>query len=125
MKQYFKGTLFRFPLRNEATARASAIIKTPQTHADVQKLLDMFKKAVHESLLFVRNVRRIEVYEVNDATISIGPQLLYEAEVMPIDPSQGDSVHIIAPSISTGMSTTYLVRCPCCHAALCCLALGT
>jgi hypothetical protein len=94
---YFKGTLFRFPLRNATTARASAIINTPQTRADISNLLDKFQQAIHQTLLFVRNVRRIEVYELDDTDGTAAFQFFGEGlmdDISVCDRYYGGFVHI-------------------------------
>jgi sacsin len=94
----FPGTLFRFPLRSEVTAKASEIKSEALSNTRVMGLLDDFRAYVHLTLLFVRNVRRVEVYELPEAGegVSDEPQLTYFSEVLPTEPSDGDAVEVIA-----------------------------
>ncbi len=80
MKERFNGTLFRFPFRNETTAADSEISKKKYgEEVVVQELIENFKKVVKKTLLFLRNVQRIEFYveDENDEC----PQLQYYADV--------------------------------------------
>ena len=79
MKDELQGTLFRFPFRNEKTASASEISKSYWDKRSIGNLLSSFQNVLHKYLLFLRHVKRIEVYgqgENDDA-----PNLLYFAEV--------------------------------------------
>lgn len=58
----FPGTLFRFPLRSSTTAAASDIKKQAHTPAQLDALVTDFRASVQLALLFVRSVRRVEVY---------------------------------------------------------------
>ena len=81
MKQRFEGTLFRFPFRNEITASQSDISSTQCGTTDMTKeLLENFRVSIQKVMLFLRHVKRVEVYveEADDK----GPQLLYHAEVV-------------------------------------------
>jgi sacsin len=80
MKKSFDGTLFRFPFRNDATASASEISKKIYSHRhSLDELVTNFKKSITKTLLFLRNIRRVEIYlETNDEP---GPKLQYYADV--------------------------------------------
>ena len=60
-QQTFPGTLFRFPLRSEASAQRSEIKREAITVKDVMSLLKAFKEVAQESLLFLRHVNKITV----------------------------------------------------------------
>ena len=92
----FHGTLFRFPLRTEVTSKASEIKNVSPSEASVKELLDAFRRTIHLTLLFVRNVRRIEVYQLPADAPTNEPVLLYHAEVLPQSADAGDGVEIIA-----------------------------
>ena len=62
LQQRFDGTLFRFPLRSSACAHASEIKQDPSTLADIRELLESFRTSALSTLLFLKNVRTIEVY---------------------------------------------------------------
>lgn len=60
-EQYFKGTLFRFPLRNEA----SEISDTLYDSMKVKQLFDSFIADADISLLFLRNVSSIALLHID------------------------------------------------------------
>ncbi|XP_052152045.1 uncharacterized protein LOC127770389 isoform X1 [Oryza glaberrima] len=62
LQQPFPGTLFRFPLRNEAAASRSQIKREQYTPQDVEMLFSSFSEVVSEALLFLRNVKNITLY---------------------------------------------------------------
>ena len=66
MKDAFEGTLFRFPFRNEKTAKQSEISKTCWDAEAAENLLSSFKSVLNKYLLFLRHVKRIEVYGQSD-----------------------------------------------------------
>jgi sacsin len=79
LKNHFHGTLFRFPLRNESTAGTSEIKRIAYSEKDIGLLLKSFKTIITSTILFLRNVRQVEVYvQLNDCT---SPILLFGAEV--------------------------------------------
>jgi hypothetical protein len=55
----FAGTLFRFPLRNAATAAASEIKRDAYSEADVRALFGSFREHVAETLLFLKHVLKV------------------------------------------------------------------
>jgi sacsin len=63
MTKYFKGTLFRFPLRTPAAAAESEISSTAYAPSDIETLLSAFREVAINFLLFLRNVQTIEVHE--------------------------------------------------------------
>jgi len=79
MKSHFKGTLFRFPLRDQVAAAESEISKTAFGNSELQELLDTFQSTLPKFLLFLRNVKTVEVYL--EAQGSTEPSLLYSANV--------------------------------------------
>jgi sacsin len=66
----FTGTLFRFPLRT--AAQTSEITRKCYTVQDVRNLFRSFAEGAQASLLFLRNVRRLQLSEIGAA----GEQLL-------------------------------------------------
>lgn len=62
LQQPFPGTLFRFPLRNEAAASRSKIKREQYAPQDVEMLLSSFSEVASEALLFLRNVKKITLY---------------------------------------------------------------
>ncbi|PKA59238.1 E3 ubiquitin-protein ligase MUL1 [Apostasia shenzhenica] len=62
LQQPFPGTLFRFPLRNEAAAGRSQIKKEKYSPEDVKLLFYSFTEVVSEALLFLRHVKRVTIF---------------------------------------------------------------
>ncbi|KAL1268265.1 hypothetical protein QQF64_033628, partial [Cirrhinus molitorella] len=60
-KQYFKGTLFRFPLRNEASEISDNLYDSTK----VTQLFDSFIADADISLLFLRNVSSISLLHID------------------------------------------------------------
>lgn len=61
----YDSTVFRFPLRQDAAF--SELSQTVYSQTKVENLFSMFEKEVHNLLLFLTNVRKIEVWEKNGA----------------------------------------------------------
>lgn len=59
----FKGTLFRFPIRTKPSELSS---NCPPVDELINEILDSFLKDLHLLLLFLRNLERIEVYEITN-----------------------------------------------------------
>jgi len=66
MKRRFDGTIFRFPFRNEITARDSEISNKQYNEEVLSELIRNFRTVVSKTLLFLRNVRRIEVFSEHE-----------------------------------------------------------
>ena len=80
MKKRFQGTLFRFPFRNERTAAESEISKAQYgREGSIETVLQSFKKSVQKVLLFLRHVKRVEVY--SESAKDESPRLLYYVEI--------------------------------------------
>ena len=80
MKDRFNGTLFRFPFRNKDTASESEISNNQWNENNaIDNLVDQFKSVVPKFLLFLRHVKKIEVYIEESEEIT--PRLLYYADV--------------------------------------------
>ena len=60
------GTMFRFPLRTREMAMVSQISSSPVTLSRLDTLMEDLKKELFEVLLFVNNVNKITLCEVND-----------------------------------------------------------
>jgi sacsin len=88
MSERFAGTLFRFPLRTEATAARSEIKGEAYPPAAVLALMESFRESATRTLLFLKNVRRINF--MRRAAGEAEPRLLYSAElsVPAADPRQ-------------------------------------
>jgi sacsin len=82
MKNKFKGTLFRFPLRTSVTAADSEISKTTFDEAAIRELVSTFEEKVSKMLLFLRNVKEVQVFaEGGDGVNNAPTKVLYSAKV--------------------------------------------
>lgn len=61
-----KCTMFRLPLRTSKQALSSRISHFPVTDKFVAKLLESFQCAARKVLLFLNNVKKIEVWKINE-----------------------------------------------------------
>ena len=61
-----KATMFRFPLRTEQMARESKISSSPVSLRKLDAMMEELKKELFEVLLFVNNVKKITLCEVNE-----------------------------------------------------------
>ena len=59
----FPGTLFRLPLRTPAAAAAGRLSTTAHSVANVRALLRALAREAHETLLFLKHVQAISVWE--------------------------------------------------------------
>jgi hypothetical protein len=70
LKSEFKGSLFRFPIRNKEAAECS---KLSSEYQDLDKLiydeiLSSFFKDLRLILVFLKNLERVEVYEIENGS---------------------------------------------------------
>ncbi|GMF38734.1 unnamed protein product [Phytophthora fragariaefolia] len=79
LEHHYKGTLFRFPLRTSALAESSEIKRRGYSHNEILDLFRSFQVSIIDTMLFLRNVRKVEVYL--QTSIDQPPKLLYDAEV--------------------------------------------
>ncbi|CAH0485094.1 unnamed protein product [Peronospora farinosa] len=79
LEHHYRGTLFRFPLRNIALAECSEIKRRGYSHHEIVELFKNFQGSIVDLMLFLRNVRKVEVYFQSE--INKPPILLYGAEV--------------------------------------------
>ena len=61
MKKYFKGTLFRFPLRTPKQAITSKLSKQSYTAESMRAVLKEFEDDAVLDMLFLKHVEQIEV----------------------------------------------------------------
>ena len=73
------GTMFRFPLRTEKMSKTSKLSSTPVTLATVETMMKDLKKELFEVLLFVSNVKKITLCEINKQSGKIENQYSVEA----------------------------------------------
>ena len=62
------STMFRFPLRTEEMANSSEISKTPVTPDALKDMMKSLKEELFEVLIFVNNVRRITLCDIDPTT---------------------------------------------------------
>ena len=80
----YDGTLFRLPLRSAEQAERSLLRKVPYTMANVESIFGKFRSEACEMLLFLKNVRRLELYDVAPAGAdgaAAVPDLVFEASL--------------------------------------------
>ena len=63
-KDGYKGSLFRFPFRNNNTSLKSEISGRVYAKSDVDYLIRKLKESTPEILLFLKHISRISVYEI-------------------------------------------------------------
>ncbi|CAH0517172.1 unnamed protein product [Peronospora belbahrii] len=83
LEHHYRGTLFRFPLRNSSLAECSEIKRRGYSHHEIVELFKSFQESIVDLMLFLRNVRTVEVYLQSETNQP--PMLLYSAEVPEVD----------------------------------------
>ena len=104
MKSRFNGTLFRFPLRDAVTARESEISKSTWGDAELDEMLDKIKEVLPRFLLFLRNVKKIEIFS-ESAESDSQPSLLYTASVT--DRSPLKNLNLLGQPIAPASSSDW------------------
>ena len=61
------STMFRFPLRTQEMARDSKISSNPVTLEGLNKMMDALKKELFEVLIFVNNVKKICLCDIDES----------------------------------------------------------
>ena len=61
------ATMFRFPLKTEKMAKESQISQTPVTVEKLDVMMKELKKELFEVLLFVNNVKKISISEIDES----------------------------------------------------------
>ena len=61
----FNGTLFRFPFRNDVTAQRSEISHIVFEESQVDELLEAFRQASSTILVFLKNVKHVQLYTLS------------------------------------------------------------
>ena len=72
---FYNGTLFRFPLRRQATPLSDNIYGPER----LQRLFDSFEEDAHLTLLFLRHLESIELYERDERTVR--PKFLFRVQI--------------------------------------------
>lgn len=83
LESHFHGTMFRFPLRTPELADASEIKRRAYSRREVADLFRRFRASITETMLFLRNVRNVEVYVQYE--VGQEPFLLFGTDVAPED----------------------------------------
>ena len=73
----YPGTLFRFPLRTASLARRSEISKRSYSVSDAELNLNQFIQQIDHHLLFLRNIKSIEIYDLDSGEVD--PILIHRA----------------------------------------------
>ena len=73
LKHEFKGSFFRFPIRNKEAAAESNISQEEKSIDKIihEDILQAFYKDFHLILLFLRRLERIEIYEIKDQSTKL------------------------------------------------------
>ena len=74
------ATMFRFPLRSEEMAESSKISPSAVTVKKLDEMMEGLKKELFEVLLFVNNVKKIRLCEIDESTGDLID--LYSVEVL-------------------------------------------
>ena len=74
------STMFRFPLRTQEMANDSKLSASPVTLATLDAMMEALKGELFEVLLFVNNVRKITVCEIDIASGKVANSYFVEAE---------------------------------------------
>ena len=61
-----QSAILRLPLRNKSHALNSAIKQLPTTTEEILQMFDSFKDKGPEAIIFLRNVRSVELYVINE-----------------------------------------------------------
>ncbi|KAF0538222.1 Sacsin [Gigaspora margarita] len=81
LDEFYKGTIFRYPLRTDKDAAESKISSKKYQISQVREMLDTFFKIDNiTSLLFLKYIEKISFYELKYG--SKVPELIYEIEVI-------------------------------------------
>ncbi|XP_013411447.1 sacsin [Lingula anatina] len=94
MKESFpmeEATLFRLPLRNENMARQSKIKPRPVTIPEMQSLMETFRGDLFLMMLFLNNIRKISVSEINMFTGKLQNTYSVEAHLSAEDTQEQQS----------------------------------
>ncbi|RHZ79540.1 hypothetical protein Glove_144g93 [Diversispora epigaea] len=82
-KSTFNGTLFRIPLRQQPSKISDRIFSVNE----VQELFIKIKSNITSQFLFLRNIEKIEVSSISDATSSCQTDSLWKATINGLDES--------------------------------------
>ena len=75
------STMFRFPLRTQKMAKDSKLSTSPVTLATLDGMMEALKGELFEVLLFVNNVRKITLCEIDEASGKVAKSYFVETEM--------------------------------------------
>ncbi len=79
------GTMFRFPLRDEAMADTSELSDVPISMTSLTTLFSKFKGEIFDCLLFLNDVTSVTLTEVDPTSNQLGKKYSVSAEMTPED----------------------------------------
>ena len=94
LSDHFKidnATMFRFPLRTQGMARESKITSNCVSVKELDFMIEGLKKELFEVLLFVKNVRKITLCEVNKASGKLANSYTVEAALSKEDEAKREA----------------------------------
>ena len=75
------GTMFRLPLRTDAMAESSKISKQEVSDHDMKSLCSALSKDPEGLIMFLKNIRKIEVHEINEHSETLETIFLVEKSI--------------------------------------------
>ena len=78
----YKGTIFRFPLRTEAQAKASKLSSAHHSAAKVLQMLQEFQEEAHTALLFLKHVEHIVFFSWDNTPEQQAPRRYFRASIV-------------------------------------------
>ena len=76
----YPGTLFRFPFRSLLTSQNSKICKAIYDRKMVATLVQALKKQSHELLLFLKHIKKVSLYELEEGCCPLAKQEVFSVE---------------------------------------------
>ena len=64
-KEGYRGTLFRFPFRNNETKFKSLISRREYSRVEISHLVESLQEGAEELLIFLKHIRKLTVFEVD------------------------------------------------------------
>jgi len=102
MASSLNATLFRFPLRTSELAAVSDIKASPYTSEDVLRLFTGFRKEAEHALLFLKSLRRVELW--SKESVDSQPSLVFSVEARPIGAAANHPQQAIAEFVKSASS---------------------
>ena len=102
LENEYKGTLFRFPLRDVDSAKNSEIKTAAYNMDEVNDLVQNFRRLGPDALLFLKHIRNIKIYELESEGADL--KLLYQMSAR-TDPPEDMSRFLTLPSFVEGTAS--------------------